>query len=547
MTQQNKEFNKISDPITDIRHYIFKIFSNWIWFLITIPIALAYAYYVNISTQRIYGLETVISVKEKQNPLFSGGTNIAFNWGGVSDKVEGIRKILNSRTHNEKVIRKMQFYVDYLEDGRFRMEDVYGKTPFLIELDESQLQIQNTLIKIDFFDKVNYRLTILFPEKNKQTIYNYEQDITDFYQPENEEFTVNAQLGVKLNLPFLNLKLVENPEFIGNPKTYFIKFNAIDGVVSNYQGIRTSAVSGTSLLEISLMGSNKNRLVDYLNTTIEVLAEDEMRDKTNFAYSTRKFIDLQFASASDSLKSLERNIGDFKEQNAIYDLSAEGSSIFAETKGLDKSYQQLNDRLQYFNNLEKYILTSKDFTKIPAPAIINMEDASISSAVSKLTELSVKKEQLTKNVTVTHPSYIAVNQEIETTKNVLLENLTSLKNTIQISVNNINKRIGTYGSKLASLPKKEQKLLNYQRKYELTESNYIFLMQKRYEASIAIAASVSDITVLDKAKDVGQGSSLPRTQFNYLLALLLGALIPIFVIVAIDLIDSKIYTVEEID
>ena len=53
----------------------------------------------------------------------------------------------------------------------------------------------------------------------------------------------------------------------------------------------------------------------------------------------------------------------------------------------------------------------------------------------------------------------------------------------------------------SALSEKEQKLLNFQRKYSLTESNYVFLMQKRYEADIAIAASVSDISVLDSAKD----------------------------------------------
>ena len=44
-------------------------------------------------------------------------------------------------------------------------------------------------------------------------------------------------------------------------------------------------------------------------------------------------------------------------------------------------------------------------------------------------------------------------------------------------------------------------------------------MQKRYEADIAIATSVSDISVLDVAKDIGQGSILPRVSFNYMIAL----------------------------
>ena len=57
-------------------------------------------------------------------------------------------------------------------------------------------------------------------------------------------------------------------------------------------------------------------------------------------------------------------------------------------------------------------------------------------------------------------------------------------------------------------------------------------MQKRYEAEIAIAASVSDISVLDSAKDTGQKFILPRVSFNYMIALLLGIILPLFVIIA---------------
>jgi len=61
--------------------------------------------------------------------------------------------------------------------------------------------------------------------------------------------------------------------------------------------------------------------------------------KTNYAYSTKRFIDAQFKNTSDSLKLIENNIEKFKEQNAIYNLSAEGGIIFSETIGLDKMQQ----------------------------------------------------------------------------------------------------------------------------------------------------------------------------------------------------------------
>jgi len=91
----NKQFNfteKANEQITDIKDYLFRILANWKWFVLAIVVAMAIAYFFNISTQKIYGLKTTIAVKEKQNPLFATGTNIAFNWGGVSDKVENIEK-----------------------------------------------------------------------------------------------------------------------------------------------------------------------------------------------------------------------------------------------------------------------------------------------------------------------------------------------------------------------------------------------------------------------------------------------------------------------
>ena len=119
----NQKFNFIenqSEQISNIKDYIYRILSSWKWFLASLILALAISYYYNISSEKVYGLKTIIAVKEKQNPLFASGTNIAFNWGGVSDKVESIRKQLTSRTHTEKVIRRLHFYIDYLKEGKFR-------------------------------------------------------------------------------------------------------------------------------------------------------------------------------------------------------------------------------------------------------------------------------------------------------------------------------------------------------------------------------------------------------------------------------------------
>ena len=537
-----------AEQISNIKDFIFRIISNWKWFVLTIAIAMSIAFYVNLSAQKIYGLNATITVKEKQNPLFSSGTSIAFNWGGVSDKVESIRKALTTRSHNEKVVKELEFYIDYLKEEQFRNEDVYGETPFLIKLQPNQFQLINTIIKIDFIDEENFNLSVDFNDETNYKLINYKDEKLRDLNFEKKNFTKSYLLDEYINLPFLKAQIIKVNEYdILTGKSFFINLNSIQSVTGRYRGVRANGLSGTSLVQLSLTGPNKNRIVDYLNKTIEVLAIGELEQKTNYAYNTKKFIDDQFKNTSDTLKLIEDNIESFKEQNSIYNLSAEAGEIFSQTLGLDKMQLQLSDRIAYFENLENYIKSNSSYVKIPAPAIINIEDGSISAMVGRLTELSIQKEKLSEEVTISHPSFIQIEQELETTRTVLLENLSSLKETTLVTLNNSKKRLGNYNYELTKLPLKEQKLLNYQRKYRLTESNFVFLMQKRYEADIAIAATVSDISVLDSAKDTGQGPILPRKPFNYMVALLLGTILPLFVIISKEILDTHIHSADEIE
>ena len=134
----------------DVKDFIFKVLSYWRLFLVSVLVALVMAKVKNMTTPKIYSLDALITVKDEQNPLFSSGTNIAFNWGGPSDKIETVITILQSRTHNEKVVKELDLYIEYLAEGRFNMKDVFGRTPFIVKIDTLRNQILNTDIFLEF-------------------------------------------------------------------------------------------------------------------------------------------------------------------------------------------------------------------------------------------------------------------------------------------------------------------------------------------------------------------------------------------------------------
>jgi capsular exopolysaccharide synthesis family protein len=540
------DFNEFS--ALDLKTLLLKILSYWKWFVTSLIIAFFVTKYINAYQQRIYSLESLITVKDEQNPIFSSTTNIAFNWGGTSDQVETIKTILQSRTHNEKVVQEIQFYIDYLQKGKYRMEDVYGQLPFKIVIDTAQYQLINTLLKLEFISDDKVRLSIDFGDNLDRKIINYNNLNKQVYTVSNKDYSQEFPVGM-IHTDFLNFD-IQMFDKVQLNKSYYIKFKDFNTVVGHYRKLKvTTAKKGTSLIKLELIGPNKNRIEDYLNFTVKVLEKDQIEEKIRYAVKTKQYIDTLFNAMAGNLKTIERDLGNFKQKQNIYNLSAEGSAIFEDALQLDTRSNHLQDRLDYFRNLESYIKSHEDFdvNSVPVPAVVEMEDQKIAQSVGVLVAKSKLRENLLQTVTPDYPPLKQLNTEIKLERTALLENIATLGNETQNSLSKIKKRLNTNQYKLKKLPQKEQKLLSFERKYAITEQNYNYLKQKSYEAGTAIASNVSDIKVIDTAKDTGQHPFKPNTTFNTLIGFLLALVLPLIYILIKEFFNNKIHTVEEVE
>ena len=531
----------------DLRFYILKLISYWKLFSITILTALIVANFLNGYKQKKYTLSTIISIKEENNPLFSTGTNIAFNWGGASDEIESIKVILNSRSHNEKVVKKTSFFVSYLKEGEYRNEDIYGYTPFTVKLQTDKPQLLNKLLKIEIVGKNTFKLSFDFNSDEPDNLINYDTNIISKYSSSEPSFSKEFDIVEVIETPFLNFSLQKNNLFkIG--KIYFISFQDFDDTVGAFKDISVKEITdAASLLSLSMSGPNKNRIVDYLNATVKILGEDKQEQKIQYAINTKKYIDELFAIEKDSLNKIEKEIGIYKDRYNIFDLSLEGSQLYDEILELEKQKKELTEYNNYLKKLKIYILTHNQYVDgIPVPALIKIQDTKIAEGITILIQKSTLRLRLKSMVTESYPGLRVLNTEIATVKNNLIENIVNLKFINDDKINKLKKRLLISNSKLKQLPSREQGLLKYQRNFEISEANYNYLKQKSYEAGTAIAANISDIKIIDKAKDLGEEPNYPNQQFNYLVGLTLGCIIPFFFIIVKELLDNKIHSVEEI-
>ena len=542
-----KDFSIFENQSTfDFKGFLLKIAGYWKWFLISLAICFFIAYQVNIRKEKIYGLETLISVKEESNPLFTSNTSLTFNWGGVSDEVQTITTTLQSRSHNELVVEKLQYYIDYLVQGEYNLIDAYGAVPFELELDKKKGQLTGALISITFVSESVYELKITF-ENSSVPLIHYADASRSTTNVVVGEFKKRFKVGQEVVLPFLNwrLNIKDNPGFYkGNE--YFVRFNDFDGTVSNYKGIAVRADDkGGSVLTLSMQGTNKARLVDYLNATVKMLIKRQLDSKNQFATNTIAFIDSTLVSMESQLKETGNELKSFRKDKNIIDVEDGGVKFSDRILKYDVEKDEITRKIAYYNSLRSYLKSSVDYSKLPAPSVAGIEDPNIVVNVSKLIALSAQRSEMAYAVK-SEKIFKDFDNQMLAVKNVLLENIVTAKQSLQYDLATVNSKIGASESVIKQLPEDQQELIKIKRKYDLSDNIYTTFLQKRSEADIVKAANLSDIHFIDPAKDVGGGLIGPKTSVNYVLALFLGILIPLIVVLIIFFINNSIQNTEEL-
>ena len=542
-----KDFSIFENQSTfDFKGFLLKIAGYWKWFLISLAICFFIAYQVNIRKEKIYGLETLISVKEESNPLFTSNTSLTFNWGGVSDEVQTITTTLQSRSHNELVVEKLQYYIDYLVQGEYNLIDAYGAVPFELELDKKKGQLTGALISITFVSESVYELKITF-ENSSVPLIHYADASRSITNVAVGEFKKRFKVGQEVVLPFLNwrLNIKEKPGFYkGNE--YFVRFNDFDGTVSNYKGIAVRADDkGGSVLTLSMQGTNKARLVDFLNATVKMLIKRQLDSKNQFATNTIAFIDSTLVSMESQLKETGNELKSFRKDKNIIDVEDGGVKFSDRILKYDVEKDEITRKIAYYNSLRSYLKSSVDYSKLPAPSVAGIEDPNIVVNVSKLIALSAQRSEMAYAVK-SEKIFKDFDNQMLAVKNVLLENIVTAKQSLQYDLATVNSKIGASESVIKQLPEDQQELIKIKRKYDLSDNIYTTFLQKRSEADIVKAANLSDIHFIDPAKDVGGGLIGPKTSVNYVLALFLGILIPLIVVLIIFFINNSIQNTEEL-
>ncbi len=530
----------------DFKGFLIKTLGYWKWFIVSLLITFFIAYQVNIRKEKVYSLDTTIVVKEENSPLFTSTTSLVFNWGGISDQVQNIATTFRSRAHNERVVDKLEFYVDYLRPGEYYLHDAYGEVPFRVEINKKEGQLLRTPIKIKFLTESTFEVEVAF-EESSVSLFHYGEKITSKTAVQPGVFKKRFSIGEPIKIPFLNvtLELLDNPgDYKG--QEYLIRFNDFDNTVKKYRSIKTEVdAKAGSIMVLSQSGPNKARLVDFLNETVQTLISAQLEQKNQFASNTIDFIDKQLANMDDELKNSEKEIQSFSKDKNMFEIESGGAKYSDLLSQYDAERELIKRKINYLNTLESYLNRSTDFSQLPAPSVAGIEDPNILANVSKLIALSTRRSEIAYGIK-SEKMFKDFDNEIEAVKKVLINNVISARTAVDYQYKAVNNKLGSIEGEVSKLPTDQREFLKIKRKYDLNSMIIETFMDKRNQAEIVKAANLSDIHFIDTAKDTGGNLIGPNTNTNYVVAAFLGLIIPLMFVLGIFFMENAILNTDDI-
>jgi tyrosine-protein kinase Etk/Wzc len=541
-----------SDDV-DIMRYISLFASNWIWLVASLFIALCLAYAYNHYSPRIFNVKSSLLIDEEKNAgsianlerLMPSGDYYG-SWRNLENEVI----ILQSYALNYRVMEDMpDFHTAYIPINRHGIQGqrMYKTSPFeLTKLADKQPFNVQLALRFKGADSYTVEVDKGFIKSQKKKASGN----SDIKIPQNQEKIF--KLGEPYNYYGFNFTVEKRDaakSVIVDGSRYLVWFESPEALANQYRANLSvkPAKEGASVFILTYNGYSPDQGCDYLNKLMELYGTQELEWKNRSAENTITFIEQQLGLISDSLSKAENSMEKFRLNNRFVDLTMEGSLILQKLEKLEGDKNEVGMQLQYYQYLLQYIDSKEEKGSIVSPSVMGVTDEALIKLVEEFSALQQKNKQMAFAMKSDIPQAESVDKQLETARAALRENVSNAISQLKLASRNIDDRISKVEKDLDKLPGTERQLIGIQRKFDLNNTVYNFLLERRAEAGIARASQLSDNRIIDIAVPRNSTVVSPKTMKNYLVALVLGLLIPILFILFIDLFNNKIIGRHEIE
>ena len=516
--------NKINsnDHIIDFREFLYKVINNWYYFLLSILLALIVAFGYTRYSNEMYEISTKVLINQKDNG--SSASDMLYQSLGKSNSlsIENEQSLFQSYPLILLTISDLRFDISYFIIGDIKTSETF-EAPIQVVADLSVTQgLKGSSFKVFVIDENTYRI------EDDVIGINTKQYFGEKLKIRNHEFVINKNENFK----------IYNNSF---PNT-LVSFRNLKNVAKSYQSrIEISNLEKEStIFQISILEQDQEKGIVFLNKLTENYIKNEVDKKKVSSLNTVTFIENEIKEMEDSLLLIELQLQEYKNIHKIPDLNLKTQSIYNKLTVLESELASFKYLDRYYTYIHDYIEDGQNLDKVIIPSTYGIDNNSLTTLISQMISIQLQKNVLIDGGQVNNPSIEKFNRQInQFTKNIkeVINNSTDANNII---ISDLKKRIDLEESAFNDLPIEQRELLNIERIQKISESIYVFLLQKKAEAEIKTSSVVPECQVIEPALYFIKSPVEPNKSQIFTIALLIGALFPLIIFLLLDVINTKV-------
>lgn len=528
----------------NLKEFLLKYTKYWPYIFLSVILALSAAYVKNQFTAPTYKTESKFLIKENDNSLDILDLTglVGKGVGKQAQKLANESILMKSKPLAEQVLGHLDFDVEYYTEGPFIKTEIYNARPVTVTLDWDHTQLTDGFLKLSWANDQSFQVELVDDEYFLAVPGQVRKEKVENPKFKNASFAFGDWVESDL------FKFKVNSPAPSGAGEIFLKFRDLKSLVAQYAGdnFQVFTVDETaSILSLSLICNQPEKGQLYLNTLMEVYLDNELKDKTLIASNTVDFIDSQISGVADSLHYTGTDLQNYRANNRTYNIGSEGNSIFTQISELERTLAQERYKKEYYNKLQEY-LVREEYAEIIMPSGSGIDDPILNTLIENLITLQAEKSRHLATQTEASPTVREANRKIKDLNASIKEVLRNVNQNASFVIEDLENQIAKLDEEFSRLPTTEQNLLRFQRKFDLNENIYTFLLQRRAESAITMASN----TVSNKVVEYASLSFTPLPlQYitNYVLALIFGFAFPVVIIVGVNIFNTRIRDLKDVE